>query len=183
MAAEIAPEAVVFCGLQASGKTSFYVQRFLHTHARINLDLLGSRAREQAFLRTCVATRQSFVVDKVNATAMERRRYIQPALAAGFRVTAYWFHAPLRQAIARNDRRAQRSQVPHAAILGTHKRIEAPSEEEGFDTVHLVTIDADGEFDVQRPARTAGTTRVTRENRRWPARPRRGAVVQPLRPS
>jgi predicted kinase len=177
MAAEIAPEAVVFCGLQASGKTSFYVQRFLHTHARINLDLLGNRAREQAFLRTCVATRQSFVVDKVNATAMERRRYIQPALAAGFRVTAYWFHAPLRQAIARNDRRAQRSQVPHAAILGTHKRIEAPSEEEGFDTVHLVTIDADGEFDVQRPARTAGTTRVTRENRRWPARPRRGAVV------
>ncbi len=36
-------EAVVFCGIQGSGKTSFYRERLLATHVRISLDLLRTR--------------------------------------------------------------------------------------------------------------------------------------------
>jgi predicted kinase len=39
-------EAVVFIGIQASGKTTFYQQRFFATHVRISLDLLRTRERE-----------------------------------------------------------------------------------------------------------------------------------------
>ena len=38
-------EAVVFTGIQASGKSTFYRERFFHTHLRISLDLLKTRGR------------------------------------------------------------------------------------------------------------------------------------------
>ena len=41
------PEAAVFCGIQGSGKTTFYRARFAATHARINLDELKTRHRER----------------------------------------------------------------------------------------------------------------------------------------
>ena len=56
-------EAVIFMGVQGSGKSSFYKERFFRTHVRINLDMLKTRHREGRFLRMCVETRQPFVVD------------------------------------------------------------------------------------------------------------------------
>ncbi len=43
-------EEVIFCGIQASGKTTFYRERFFDTHVRISLDLLRTRRREQLLL-------------------------------------------------------------------------------------------------------------------------------------
>ena len=40
-------EAVVFAGLQASEKSSFFKERFFSTHVRISLDLLKTRNREE----------------------------------------------------------------------------------------------------------------------------------------
>ncbi len=37
----------VFIGLQASGKSAFYQERFQHTHLRLSLDLLRTRHRER----------------------------------------------------------------------------------------------------------------------------------------
>ncbi|HZC19556.1 MAG TPA: hypothetical protein VE225_07575, partial [Rubrobacteraceae bacterium] len=68
-------EAVVFVGIQASGKTSFYRERFFDTHLRINLDMLKTRRREQIFLRACIEAGQPFVVDNTNPSARERARY------------------------------------------------------------------------------------------------------------
>jgi predicted kinase len=56
-------EAIVLCGVQASGKTTLYRDRFLATHVRISMDLLRTRAREAAFLALCLETRQPLVVD------------------------------------------------------------------------------------------------------------------------
>ncbi len=33
-------QAILFSGIQATGKSSFYRERFFHTHVRINLDML-----------------------------------------------------------------------------------------------------------------------------------------------
>jgi hypothetical protein len=49
-----ATEAVIFIGVQASGKTSFYRQRFFETHLRISLDMLRTRQREQLLLVACL---------------------------------------------------------------------------------------------------------------------------------
>ncbi|WP_197529108.1 ATP-binding protein [Aeoliella mucimassa] len=51
-------EVVVFIGLQASGKSTFYKQRFVDTHMRLNLDMLRTRYRDaySDFVRRLLAT-------------------------------------------------------------------------------------------------------------------------------
>ncbi len=39
-------EAVMFSGIQATGKSTFFQQRFFNTHVRINLDMLKTRNRD-----------------------------------------------------------------------------------------------------------------------------------------
>ena len=130
--------AVVLCGIPGSGKSWFYRERFFDTHVRISRDLLRTPHRERVFLEACLETRQPFVVDKMNATAKDREPYITAARAAGFTVVAYWLDTPPRVAIARNSARTGRARVPIPAILGTLKRLQPPSEAEGFDAVHVV---------------------------------------------
>jgi len=125
-------EAVVFCGVQGSGKTTYYRERFLHTHVRISRDLLRTRHREAAFLRTCLETQQRFVVDNTNPTAADRRPYVEAALAHGLRPVAYLFTIPASAALARNAAREGRARVPVKGVLGTAKRLEPPTEAEGF---------------------------------------------------
>lgn len=137
-------EAVVLCGIQGAGKTSLFVERFMTTHVRISRDLLRTPSREQRFLEMCLETRQPFVVDKVNATADDRRAYVEAAVEAGFRPVAWWVDAPARDAIARNAMRDKRRQVPVSAILGTQKRFEPPSLGEGFADVWRAWADGQG---------------------------------------
>lgn len=128
-------EAVILCGMQGSGKTTLYADRFLETHVRISLDLLRTRHREARFLEACLETRQPFVVDKTNETVEERRRYVAPARAAGYRLVAYLVEVESHQALARNALRPPRRQVPIAGVLGTRKRLVLPTHAEGFDEI------------------------------------------------
>jgi len=82
-------EAVIFIGIQGSGKTTFFRERFFDTHVRINLDMLRTRRREALLFKCCLEAGQRFVVDNTNPTPQDRRRYIEPARAKGFRVIGY----------------------------------------------------------------------------------------------
>ena len=134
-------EAVILVGIQASGKTTLYADRFLETHVRISLDLLRTRHREQRFLEACLQTQQRFVVDKTNETREERARYIGPARAAGFRVVGYLIEVSGDTALERNARRAPERQVPIAGVLGTRKRLQVPTFGEGFDELFRAAPD------------------------------------------
>ena len=68
-------QAVIFIGLQGSGKTTFYAKRFLKTHVRISLDMLKTRNKEKLFLQLCLATGQKFVIDNTNPGTAERKKY------------------------------------------------------------------------------------------------------------
>ena len=72
-------EAVIFCGIQGVGKSTFFKDRFFRTHVRISLDLLRTRNRERIFLAACLESGQRFVVDNTNPTRNERSVYIQAA--------------------------------------------------------------------------------------------------------
>ena len=137
-------EAIVLCGVQASGKTTLYRDRFLATHVRISMDLLRSRAREAAFLKLCLETHQPFVVDNTNPTPAERRRYVEPARAAGFRVIGYLVEIDAAVALARNASRAGRARVSERGVLGTAKRFVRPTPTEGFDELWHATAAPDG---------------------------------------
>jgi hypothetical protein len=103
------------------------------------MDLLRTRAREAAFVALCLETRQPFAVDNTNPTAAERRRYVEPARAAGFRVIGYLVEVDAAQALARNAERTGRARVPAAGLLGTAKRFVRPAPEEGFDELWHAT--------------------------------------------
>jgi predicted kinase len=142
-------QTIIFIGIQATGKTTFYVQRFLNTHVRISLDLLRTRHREAQFLDTCLQTQQRFVIDNTNPTKEDRRRYIAMASDAGYEVVGYYFQSQVYAAIERNDARLESEQIPPKGILSTYSKLELPSYAEGFDELYYVSIGDDGDFRVE----------------------------------
>jgi predicted kinase len=143
-------QLVVFCGAQGAGKTSFYRYRFFETHVRVNLDMLGTRARERILVEACIAARQPFVVDNTNPTVEARRRYVEPAKAAGFEVVGFAFPSTPREALAVNALRPVHQQLTTKAVLETLERIEPPTVDEGFDALYTVRMDGGGGFAVER---------------------------------
>src|SRR5262245_50174804 len=142
-------ELVVFIGIQATGKSAFYQQRFFDSHIRINLDMLKTRRRERILLAACLEAKQPFVVDNTNVTRESRAGYISQAKAAGFSVIGYYFKSALQSAIERNDRRMGKARVPLKGILATRRKLEPPNYDEGFDQLFYVEIGADGAFIVK----------------------------------
>ena len=142
-------EAVIFIGIQGSGKSTFYKERFFDTHVRINLDMLKTRHREQLFLNTCIEAKQPFVVDNTNVTREQRARYITAAKPARFKITGYYFNTDIEDAIKRNSGRSGKKQIPERGILATYKKLEIPSLEEGFDLLYSVHIDSSNNFVVK----------------------------------
>ncbi|MDZ7706000.1 MAG: hypothetical protein U5L04_16125 [Trueperaceae bacterium] len=142
------PEAVIFIGIQATGKSTFYKRRFVDSHIRLNLDMLNTRHRETVLFGACLDVRQSFVIDNTNPTPDDRARYIPRSKEARFRVCGYYFSSEPEAALARNAARAKAEQIPKAGVLGTLGKLERPSYDEGFDDLYYVTIE-DGEFRVE----------------------------------
>ena len=139
-------QAVIFTGVQGSGKTTFYMGHFLHTHVRISLDVVKTRHRERALVETCLATGQPFVVDNTNPRADVRAPYIAAARQARFVVTGYFFETSLEDALRRNAQRAGAALIPVPGVIGTYRRMEPPQFAEGYDELFTVTHDEDGAF-------------------------------------
>src|ERR1051326_1668129 len=142
-------EAVLFVGIQGSGKSSFFKERFYSTHVRINRDMLKTAYRERAFIETCLATQQPFVIDRMNLRRAQRAEYIEPAKAGNFQVIGYCFKCTPQEAIARNQQRTGKAKVPVPAIFAGHKQLEPPAFDEGFDELYSVTLDAEKGFTVE----------------------------------
>ncbi len=142
-------EAVIFIGIQATGKSTFYKERFFDTHVRINLDMLHTRRREDILLEACIRAKQPFVVDNTNVLASERAKYIVLARSAGFTVTGYYFQSRLADALLRNQQRLGKALIPDRGIRAKYHRMQRPSYAEGFDRIYNVSIDPNGRFNVQ----------------------------------
>jgi predicted kinase len=148
-------EAVVFTGIQAAGKSTFFKAHFVDTHIRINLDMLRTRHRETLLIAACLQAKQRFVVENTNLTREDRARYIPSAKRAGFRVIGYAFHVGLDEALIRNALRKAPREIPDKAIRGAFRRWQPPTWEEGFDALFDVWSEG-GEFQVRTvPGRTA----------------------------
>jgi len=141
-------EAILFIGIQASGKTSFYKEKFLKTHLRISLDLLKTRNKEQQFLRLCLQTGQKFVVDNTNPTLAERSKYIAAAKAAKFKIIGYYFKADINEAISRNGARHGKEAIAVIGLRATNKKLQPPTMQEGFDELFEVQL-IDGTFEIK----------------------------------
>jgi predicted kinase len=132
------PEVVILIGVQASGKSSFYLSKFFNTHIRINLDMLKTRHREKLIFDACLAAKQSVVIDNTNPTRQDRARYIEPAKSHAFPISGYYMMTSPEDCLERNESRADNLAVPEQAIRATWKRMEKPRLDEGFDELYAV---------------------------------------------
>lgn len=142
-------EAIIFVGIQGSGKSTFFNQKFFDSHIRINLDMLRTKHREKLIFEACLEAKQKFVFDKTNLTREEREKYIVQAKSYGFKIVGYYFQANLEKAIERNNQREGKAKVPEKALLGSFKRLQIPHFEEGFDELFYVSINNENQFVVE----------------------------------
>lgn len=143
-------ELILFVGLQATGKSSFYRHAFFRSHVRVNLDMLRTRHREKLLVEACITGKTKFLVDNTNLTRDDRARYIEPAKAAGFRVIGYFFESQVADALRRNAGRPKGERVPDLAIRASSNKLQIPSPSEGFDELFFVQLTKENQFNVNQ---------------------------------
>ena len=128
-------KAVIFIGIPACGKTTFYKQRFSE-YVHISLDKLHSRSKDSKLLANCIENGQSFVVDNTNPTKADRDRYITAAKMAGYTVIGYYFRSSIGESLERDAQRTGKARVPDVAVASIHAKLELPEYGEGFDELY-----------------------------------------------
>ena len=141
-------QLIIFTGVQASGKSSFYLLNLYHSHLRINLDMLKTRYRENTIFEACLASKAKMVVDNTNMTRSDRERYIQRAIDANFEVVSYYFETDLASTLIRNAQREGKANIPEMGVRATYKKLEVPNLDEGFSKIFQVKIVGNGEFSI-----------------------------------
>jgi len=152
----VAGQLVIFVGLQAAGKSSFFRERFASTHAHVSKDLMPRAARDKesrqlAQVEQALLIGQPVVVDNTNPRAADRAPLIELARRYEARVVGYFFEPGIQDSLRRNA--AREPQVPKVAIFTTAKKLQPPSFEEGFDEIHHVRLAGGGGFSVAQRAR------------------------------
>ena len=142
-------QLIIFTGVQASGKSSFYLLNLYHSHLRVNLDMLKTRHRENIIFEACLTSKTKMVIDNTNPTREDRARYIGRAKDAGFEVISYYFETDLNSTLERNSYRTGKANIPEVGVRATYKKLEIPSLDEGFDEIFKVKIVGNGEFQIQ----------------------------------
>ena len=145
-------ELVVFVGLQASGKSTFFRERFAESHQHVSKNLFPvnryKNRRQEHLLHAALSAGRSVVVDNTNPTPEDRRPLVRLGHEYGAKVLGYFFDASVRECIRRNEIREGKARVPDVAIYSTAKKLVAPSIEEGFDELLCVRLN-DSAFEVR----------------------------------
>ena len=135
-------DLVLFVGLPASGKTTYYRDHFADTHVHVSKDLMpNARRRDDLQARAIGQTLESgknVVVDNTNPSPAVRAPLIALGRRHGARIIAYYFETAVKDCLVRNRRREGKARVPDVAIFVTSKKLVPPSTSEGFDEVHVV---------------------------------------------
>jgi predicted kinase len=141
-------ELIVFTGIQAAGKTSFYRDRFAATHAHVSKDAWPNARkkedRQRRLIEESLRAGRFVVVDNTNPTPLEREPLIAIGRTLGVTVVSYSFVVAVDEALRRNAGREGRARVPDVAIYAVAKRLVAPIASEGFDRLYEVRLSEDG---------------------------------------
>jgi len=139
---KMSPELIIFVGMQAAGKSTYYAQHLAATHVHVSKDLMTNvrdrDARQQQMIEQALAAGRSVAVDNTNPTPLVRAPLIELGHRHGARVIGCFFETVVKEAIARNRLREGKARVPDVAIYTTAKRIVPPSLDEGFDEVRVI---------------------------------------------
>ena len=88
-------DLIVLVGLQASGKSTFFRERFAATHEYVSKDLFPNnrdRNRRQArLIEAALSAGSPVVVDNTNPTPEDRRAIVELGREHGARIICYYF--------------------------------------------------------------------------------------------
>lgn len=151
-------ECVILIGLPASGKSTFYRERFASTHDRVSKDALRNnrqpQRRQEQLISEALGHGRSVVVDNTNPRVADRASIIAIARRFGADVAGYFFPTEAAVALRRNRGRQGRDRVPDVAIFVAKKRLDLPTYAEGFDELFTVIVKEETRtFDVRHEAR------------------------------
>ena len=136
------PELIVFVGLQAAGKSTYYHNHLAATHVHVSKDLMKNasnrEARQLLTIERALAEGKSVVIDNTSPTPEVRAPFVALARRFGARAVACFFECSVKDAIARNEKREGVARVPKVAIFTTAKKLVPPSLTEGFDEVRVI---------------------------------------------
>jgi len=139
-------ELIVFVGMQAAGKSTYYASHLAATHVHVSKDLMKNvrdrDARQRQMIESALSVGRSVAVDNTNPTPIVRAPLIELARRHGARVIAYFFETAAKDAVVRNRSREGKARVPDVVIYVTARKIIPPTLEEGFDEVRVVGITA-----------------------------------------
>lgn len=142
-------ELVIFIGIQASGKSTFYRTYFAGTHDYVSKDRLPNNKKgeqQAARITAALQAQRSIVVDNTNPTLADRAALIALGRAYGAEIVGYYFDAPAKQCVERNTLREGKARVPDKVIYITASRLTQPAYAEGFDRLHTVIIAENNSF-------------------------------------
>jgi predicted kinase len=146
------PEVVILIGLPASGKSSFFRERFSASHVHVSKDNFPKHRqpakRQEREIREALQAGQSVVVDNTNVSPEERAAVITIAREFGAWVAGYRFPPDVRACRERNQKRESTARVPVVALYTAAKRYREPTLAEGFDELWSVHLTEAG-FEVQ----------------------------------
>ena len=144
---------VIFIGLQASGKSTFFRQHFAATHELVSKDRMRNnknRARRQVqLIEAALQAGRSVVVDNTNPTLEDRSALIELGNIYGAQIIGYYFQSNVSDCLERNRQRIGQDRVPDVAIYATVNKLVRPTYAEGYKQLFHVTMAGNAEFRVR----------------------------------
>jgi len=149
------PELILFIGLQATGKSTFFKSNFADSHQWISKDHFPNRKKREQHQRKLVEEAlqagQDVVVDNTNPRAEDREPLIAIGKQHNATIKGYYFASRPKESIVRNAQRTGKARVPDVAIYATIKKLQQPSYDEGFDELYYVKIAPSGQANEDVP--------------------------------
>ena len=135
-------ELIIFVGLQAAGKSTYYHAHLAATHVHVSKDLMKNArdrdATQQRMIDEALAAGRSVAVDNTNPTPAVRAPLIEQGRRHRARVVAVFFETAVKDAVVRNRKREGKARVPDVALFVTAKKLVPPTVAEGFDEVRVI---------------------------------------------
>jgi predicted kinase len=146
-------DLVIFIGLQASGKSTFFHQHFAATHEHVSKDRMRNNKnrdrRQRQLIEEALQAERSLVVDNTNPTVEERAVLIELGRMYDAQIIGYYFESRVKPCLKRNQQRSGKSRVPDVAIYATIKKLVPPSYADGFHQLFYVRTIGNSDFEVQ----------------------------------
>lgn len=139
-------QMLIFIGIPASGKTSFYNRFYKNGYKHINLDTLKTRYQENLAINEYLKNNENIVIDNTNITKEERQKYISAGKENNYKIMGYYFKSSINECIERNEKR--KNKIPRTAVANKFNHLEIPSFDEGFDELYYVSIE-NSEFKIE----------------------------------